>query len=104
MPGHPGDPRGGRAGRHRPVRAGLAELARDIRWSAEHPYAASALTIAVEDLRARQLGVSVAASFGGPVRDRVRLYAAFGGYVEGVDPADTWPGDVARVLEPASPR
>ena len=75
------------------------QLAVDIRWSAEHPYAASALTIAIEDLRARQLGVSVAASFGGPVRDKVRLYAAFGGYVEGVDPADTWPGDVARVLE-----
>lgn len=71
----------------------------DIRWSAEHPYAASALTIAVEDLRARQLGVSVATSFGGPVRGKVRLYAAFGGYVEGVDPADTWPADVARVLE-----
>ena len=62
-------------------------LARDIAWAAEHTYAASALTIAVEDLRARQLGVSVAESFGGPVRDRVRLYAAFGGYVEGVDPA-----------------
>jgi D-galactarolactone cycloisomerase len=77
-----------------PVRA----LALDIAWAAEHSYAASALTIAVEDLRARQLGVSVAASFGGPVRDRVRLYAAFGGYVEGVDPAETWPGDVQRVL------
>jgi D-galactarolactone cycloisomerase len=74
------------------------ELATAIRWSAEHPYAASAMTIAVEDLRARQLGVSVATSFGGPVRERVRLYAAFGGYVEGVDPADTWPGDVERVL------
>ncbi len=73
-------------------------LAADIRWSAEHSYAASAMTIAVEDLRARQLGLSVAASFGGPVRERVRLYAAFGGYVEGVDPADTWPGDVERVL------
>ncbi len=71
----------------------------DIRWSAEHPYAASAMTIAIEDLRARQLGVSVATSFGGPVREKVRLYAAFGGYVEGVDPADSWPGDVERVLE-----
>lgn len=77
----------------------LRELSADIRWSAEHPYAASALTIAVEDLRARQLGVSVAASFGGPVRERVRMYAAFGGYVEGVDPADSWPGDVDRVLD-----
>jgi len=78
--------------------AAVRERSTDIRWSAEHPYAASALTIAIEDLRARQLGVSVAASFGGPVRERVRLYAAFGGYVEGVDPADTWPGDVERVV------
>jgi D-galactarolactone cycloisomerase len=77
----------------------VRQIGVDIRWAAEHPYAASALTIAIEDLRARQLGVSVAASFGGPVRDRVRLYAAFGGYVEGVDPADTWPGDVARVVD-----
>lgn len=74
------------------------ELSTAIRWSAEHPYAASALNIAVEDLRARQLGLSVAQSFGGPVRDRVRVYAAFGGYVEHVDPAETWPGDVERVV------
>lgn len=74
------------------------QLGTDIRWNAEHSYAASAMTIAVEDLRARQLGISVAASFGGPVRERVRLYAAFGGYVEGVDPEGTWPGDVERVL------
>ncbi len=74
-------------------------LGADMRWAAEHPFAASAMTIAVEDLRARQLGVSVAASFGGPVRGRVRIYAASGGYVEGVDPEDTWPADVQRVLE-----
>ena len=45
-------------------------LSRDIGWASEHTYAASAMTIAVEDLRARQLGVSVAASFGGPVREQ----------------------------------
>ena len=81
------------------VATGTRQLSADIRWAAEHAYAASALTIALEDLRARQLAVSVAASFGGPVRERVRLYAAFGGYVEGVDPADSWPADVERVLE-----
>ena len=74
-------------------------LGADMRWAAEHPFAASAMTIAVEDLRARQLGVSVAASFGGPVRERVRIYAASGGYVEGMDPKDSWPADVQRVLE-----
>ncbi len=72
-------------------------LARDIRWSAEHPYAVSAMVIAVEDLRARQLGVSVAESFGGPVRTRVRAYGASGGYIEGRDPADTWPAEVERI-------
>jgi len=78
---------------------GSRGLGEDVRRVAEHAYAASALTIALEDLRARQLGVSVAASFGGPVRERVRLYAAFGGYVEGIDPADSWPRDVERALE-----
>lgn len=72
-------------------------LARDIRWAAEHPYAASAVTIAVEDLRARQLGISVAASFGGPLRTKVRAYGASGGYIEGKDPADTWPAEVERI-------
>src|SRR5918995_2807069 len=38
-----------------PLRAHI----RDVRWSAEHPYAASAVMIALEDLRARQLGISV---------------------------------------------
>jgi D-galactarolactone cycloisomerase len=77
----------------------LRALISDVRWSAEHPYAASALTIALEDLRARQLGVSVAQSFGGPVRERVRSYAASGGYVEGRDPAETWPEERDRLLE-----
>src|SRR5918992_168127 len=72
----------------------IRSLSRDVRWSAEHPYAASAVTIALEDLRARQLGISVAASFGGPMRTRVRAYAASGGYIEGVDPADSWPAEV----------
>jgi D-galactarolactone cycloisomerase len=77
----------------------IRSLSRDVRWSAEHPYAASAITIALEDLRARQLGISVAASFGGPMRTRVRAYAASGGYIEGVDPADSWPGEVQRIRE-----
>jgi D-galactarolactone cycloisomerase len=75
----------------------IRALSRDVRWSVEHPYAVSAMNIALEDLRARQLGVSVAASFGGPMRTRVRAYAASGGYVEGVDPAKTWPGEVERI-------
>lgn len=75
----------------------LRALSRDVRWSVEHPYAVSAVNIALEDLRARQLGVSVAESFGGPMRTRVRAYAASGGYIEGVDPAKTWPAEVERI-------
>ena len=75
----------------------LRALSRDVRWSLEHPYAVSAVNIALEDLRARQLGVSVAASFGGPMRTRVRAYAASGGYIEGKDPEETWPAEVERI-------
>ena len=78
-----------------PLRAHI----RDVRWSAEHPYAVSAVMIALEDLRARQLGISVSAAFGGPQRSSVRAYAASGGYIEGKDPADTWPAEVARIRE-----
>ena len=78
----------------------FTSLVRDIRWSLEHPYAVSALVIALEDLRARQLGVSIAESYGGGgLRTKVRAYAASGGYIEGRDPADTWPEEVARVRE-----
>ena len=77
----------------------IRDLRIDVRWTAEHPYAASAVVLALEDLRARQLGLSIAGSYGGATRTRVRAYAAFGGYVEGVDPADSWPADVARVRE-----
>jgi D-galactarolactone cycloisomerase len=82
----------------RPATA-IRELVSDIRWSLEHPYAASALIIAIEDLRARQLGISIAESYGGAVRSRVRIYAASGGYIEDVDPADSWPPEVERVRE-----
>ncbi len=66
--------------------------------SGEYPFATSAISIALDDLRARQLGVPVAALYGGPVRSRVRAYAAFQGYVEGVDPAVTWPADARAAL------
>jgi D-galactarolactone cycloisomerase len=77
----------------------LREIVVDLRWALHHPYAVSALVIALEDLRARQLGVSVAETYGGVVRSRVRAYAASGGYVEGVDPAVTWPDELGRVRQ-----
>lgn len=81
----------------------LKELLREVRWVggglAGGGFAPSAVSIALEDLKARSLGISVAGLYGGPMRRRVRPYAASGGYVEGRDPADTWPTELERALE-----
>jgi D-galactarolactone cycloisomerase len=55
----------------------------------------SALAIALDDLRARRLGVPVSMLYGGRRRDSVRGYASSGGYVDGVDPEQSWPDEVA---------
>ncbi len=70
----------------------------DLWSSGEQPFATSAIAIALDDLRGRQLGVSAAALYGGRVRDRVRAYAAHQGYVEGEDPATSWPRDAASAV------
>lgn len=81
--------------------ASLRSLLRDVRWAAGDliggGFASSAISIALEDLRARQLGISVATMLGGPVRDRVQVYAASGGYVEGRPPAETWFEELSRL-------
>lgn len=81
----------------------LRDLIRDARWIggglAGGGFAPSAVSIALEDLRARQLGISVSELYGGPMRSRIRPYAASGGYVEGEDPAITWPRELERALE-----
>jgi D-galactarolactone cycloisomerase len=59
-------------------------------------FATSALSIALDDLRARQLGVSVATLYGGAVRELVRAYASSEGYVEGQPLADTWIDEAGR--------
>ena len=61
-------------------------------------FATSALSIALDDLRARQRGVSVATLYGGAVRTRVRAYASSEGYVEGRALADTWIEEAGRVI------
>jgi D-galactarolactone cycloisomerase len=53
-------------------------------------FATSAISIALDDLRARQLRVSVATLYGGAIRDRVRAYASSEGYVDGRPLASTW--------------
>lgn len=60
-----------------------------LRTAWAQPFAVSALSIAIDDLRARRLGIPVAALHGGPVRSRVRAYAASYGYVEGMDPFES---------------
>ncbi|MHB8618443.1 MAG: mandelate racemase/muconate lactonizing enzyme family protein [Chloroflexota bacterium] len=52
--------------------------------------AVSALSIAIDDLRARQFGVPVSALYGGAQRRAVRAYASSGGYRDGVDPEVSW--------------
>lgn len=82
--------------------ASLRELLREARWVggglAGGGFASSAVSVALEDLRARQLGISVSELYGGPMRSKVRPYAASGGYTEGEDPAVTWPRELERVV------
>ena len=81
----------------------LRSLKRAARWSADGlhggGFATSAIGLALEDLRARQLGISVAEMLGGPMRERVRMYAASGGYVEGLPPEETWFEELDRIRE-----
>ncbi len=75
------------------------ELKAAFAKGAEHPYAASAISIALDDLRARQANVPIYALYGGPRRERVRAYAAIEGYIEGVGPDQTWPMETAALAE-----
>ena len=54
-----------------------------LRWWLTSPFAVSAMSIALDDLVARRLGISVASLYGGPYRTRVEPYAASYGSIEG---------------------
>ena len=71
----------------------------DIQRAVQHPYIESAIAIAVDDLRARRLRLPIYALYGGPQRTRVRAYAAMSGYIEGRDPAETWPEETEQLAE-----
>lgn len=60
--------------------------------------AVSALAIAIDDLRARQLEVSVASLYGGPRRTSVQAYASSGGYQQGVNPEVSWMQEVQSAV------
>jgi D-galactarolactone cycloisomerase len=70
----------------------------DLRIAAADQLAVSALAIALDDLRARKLGVPVAALYGGRRRSSVRAYASSGGYLDGVEPERSWPEEVAAAV------
>ena len=53
-------------------------------------WAVGAISMALDDLRGKRLGVPVSALHGGAVRERVRAYASSGGYVEDMELGDAW--------------
>ena len=61
-------------------------------------WAVSALATAIDDLRARQLGVSVAALYGGRRRDSVQAYAASAGYHATREIEELWPAEVGDAV------
>ena len=77
-----------------PRRAG-ALLDRLTRTTADQ-WAVSAIAVALDDLRARQLGISVADLYGGRRRDTVRAYASTAGYHATREPEELWPAEAAE--------
>jgi D-galactarolactone cycloisomerase len=71
---------------------------RDAAAASGNSLAVSVISIALDDLRARQLAIPLAGLYGGAVRTRVRAYASSAGYeVDGereIDPAETWRRDL----------
>ena len=61
-------------------------------------WAVSALAIALDDLRARQLGISVAGLYGGRRRESVRAYAASAGYHATRPIEELWPAEVGEAV------
>ena len=79
-----------------PLRSG-ALLDQVTRTTADQ-WAVSALAIALDDLRARQLGVSVAALYGGRRRESVRAYASSAGYHATREPEELWPAEIGEAV------
>jgi D-galactarolactone cycloisomerase len=74
------------------------EAARLIRDAAASSWAEGAVAMAVDDLAARQLGLSVAELYGGPVRTEVRAYAAGSGYMSDRTPEQSWLAEVELLV------
>jgi D-galactarolactone cycloisomerase len=59
--------------------------------------AVGGMDLAIQDLRGKALGLSIADLYGGRVRDRVLGYAAAMNYVEGEDPEKRHPAEAAEL-------
>ncbi len=79
-----------------PLRSG--SLLDQLTRTTADQWAVSALAVALDDLRARQLGVSVAELYGGRRRDVVRAYAASAGYHATRELEELWPAEVAEAV------
>jgi len=64
-----------------------------------HRWALGAVTMALDDLRARVRGVPVSALYGDRLRERVRPYASSRGYVEGSTPIEAWSEEAAAMSD-----
>jgi len=73
------------------------ELKAAFAKGSEHPYASSAVSIAIDDLRARERNIPIYDLYGGATRDKVRAYAAIEGYIEGTGPEQTWPTETDQL-------
>ena len=64
-----------------------------------HRWALGAVSMALDDLRARCQGIAVSALYGERQRDRVRAYASSRGYVDGLSPDGAWGEEAAAMWE-----
>jgi D-galactarolactone cycloisomerase len=60
-----------------------------------HRWALGAVSMAIDDLRARQREIPVSDLYGERARDRVRAYASSRGYVAGMSPEAAWTDEAA---------
>lgn len=64
-----------------------------------HRWALGAVSMALDDVRARRRGVPVSVLYGDRARDRVRAYASSRGYLEGATPEAAWSEEAALVWD-----
>jgi D-galactarolactone cycloisomerase len=80
-----------------PGREAEAASADLVRRPGLHRWALGAVTMALDDLRARSRGVAISELYGERLRDRVRPYASSRGYVEGTTPVAAWVEEAAAI-------